>query len=485
MDDREVVTAIMAGDPAGLANAYDKYAAYLYGYCRWMLHDPADAAGALQHTFAIAVTKLDGLRDPRKLRPWLYAMARHECHRRLRTTRSSSAADAAGQPAYGSRDTGRAELRRLIRATVDELEPEEREVIELSLRHHLDDSDLAVVLGMSARRAHALASHARGQLEKALGMLLIARTGRTTCAALDELLAGWDGRLTSQMRGRVGRHIEECQACAGRRRGALRPEALSGLFPLAMLPLGLREQVLGLCAGLPRDAPTHRRRATRRAKLLQPAWFPRAARLVGRDTIRGNPGATTAAAAVVIWVVAAVIATVMTFTSSHPAHALAARTSGGAPAVASTPANITGGTPASTRPAVQRRPNTVISPQETGWRLRLRLYHRRSRPSRRRHLHCRHHSELPMVGQTGRCLPAIVLYRWACSLRCFRMIVMASFTCFTRSREGRRGQPSDLATTRSGSAIACSPALSLRVRHTALLGIPCRRHRADVPDQVP
>ena len=151
MDDREVVTAIVADDPAGLANAYDKYAASLYGYCRWMLHDPADAAGALQHTFAIAVTGLGGLQDPRKLRPWLYAMARHECHQRLRTTSQSSAADAAGQPADGSRDTGRAELRRLIRATVDELEPDEREVIELSLRHHLDDSDLAVVLGMSAR----------------------------------------------------------------------------------------------------------------------------------------------------------------------------------------------------------------------------------------------------------------------------------------------------------------------------------------------
>lgn len=153
-----------------------------------------------------------GFKPPRKLRPWLYAMARHECHRRLRTKSPSSSADGAGQPADGSRDTGRAELRRLIRATVEELEPDEREVIELSLRHQLNDSDLAVVLGMPARRAHALASHARGQLEQALGMLLIARTGRTTYAALDELLAGWDGRLTSQMRGLVGRHIEECQA---------------------------------------------------------------------------------------------------------------------------------------------------------------------------------------------------------------------------------------------------------------------------------
>ena len=42
--DREVVAAITADDPAGIAMAYDRYAAGLYGYCHWMLHDPADAA---------------------------------------------------------------------------------------------------------------------------------------------------------------------------------------------------------------------------------------------------------------------------------------------------------------------------------------------------------------------------------------------------------------------------------------------------------
>ena len=211
MDDRQVAAAIVAGDPAGLADAYDKYAALLYGYCRWMLPEPGDAAGALQHTFLTAATQLGGLRDPLKLRPWLYAVARRECHRRLRTAGLSSAADVARQPAAGSRDAGRAELARLVRDTIDGLDPGDREVIELSLGHDLSDSDLAVVLGMSGSRADAPASRALGQLEEALGMLLIARTGRTACPALDELLAGWDGRLTSQTRGLVSWHIEQCQ----------------------------------------------------------------------------------------------------------------------------------------------------------------------------------------------------------------------------------------------------------------------------------
>src|SRR5450755_5059352 len=84
MRDREMVAAIVAGDRAGLAAAYDRYAAALHGYCRSLLAEPADAADAVQDTFLIAVAKLGGLRDPDRLRPWLYAVARNECFRRLR-----------------------------------------------------------------------------------------------------------------------------------------------------------------------------------------------------------------------------------------------------------------------------------------------------------------------------------------------------------------------------------------------------------------
>src|SRR5215470_10036131 len=84
MQDREVVAAIVAGDPAGLAEAYDRYATQLYSYCRTLLREPADAADAVQDTFVIAASKLSALRDPGRLRSWLYAVARNECHRRLR-----------------------------------------------------------------------------------------------------------------------------------------------------------------------------------------------------------------------------------------------------------------------------------------------------------------------------------------------------------------------------------------------------------------
>jgi hypothetical protein len=82
MQDSAVVAAVVAGDADGFAAAYDQYAASLYGCCHVVLPEP-EAAEAVLDTFLIATAKLDGLRDPDRLGPWLHAVARNECLRRL------------------------------------------------------------------------------------------------------------------------------------------------------------------------------------------------------------------------------------------------------------------------------------------------------------------------------------------------------------------------------------------------------------------
>ena len=400
--DRQVVLAITAGDPAGIAMAYDRYAAALYGYCHWMLHDSADAAESLQDTFVLAATTLSDLPEPSKLRPWLFALARNECRRRIRprsVTRDE--ADAANQradggqradevgrptdptmqfrvvsepihepgdatvqfpavnePIHESADAtmpfrkvsqladatmqfrviseptgatdgladvngylGQAELRALIRSILADLKPREREVIELSFRHDLYDNDLAIALGVSWSRAHALASRARGRLEKSFGALRTALAGREACPVVGELLADWDGQLTEQTRDLVVWHIEQCQTCANHGRGALRPPALSGLLPLAPLPPKLREQVLSCCSSTDEDAVAYRRWVVRRAESTWLAIFSQAIRRVSWDSIRANPGAAIATTAVAVWVVAAVSVMLLTFAGSHSADA--------------------------------------------------------------------------------------------------------------------------------------------------------------------
>ena len=84
MRDGAIVAGIVADDPAALTAAYDQYAPALYGYCWSLLSDPSNVAAAVRDTFVVAAARLSGLRDPSRLRPWLYSVARNECRRRRR-----------------------------------------------------------------------------------------------------------------------------------------------------------------------------------------------------------------------------------------------------------------------------------------------------------------------------------------------------------------------------------------------------------------
>src|SRR2546429_6095053 len=172
MRDHEVVGPMVAGHPAGPAEAYDRYATPLCSFCRTMLRDPADAADAVQDTFVIAAPRMSGLRDPERLRSWLYAVARNECLRRLRAGSQHAsieeAPDVTDEAADVAADVERADLRALVRDALGGVGPTEREVLELQLRQGLSGGEVASVLGITRNHAHALLSRARDQLETSL-----------------------------------------------------------------------------------------------------------------------------------------------------------------------------------------------------------------------------------------------------------------------------------------------------------------------------
>jgi RNA polymerase sigma factor (sigma-70 family) len=385
--DRRVVMAITAGESAGIAMAYDRYAAVLYGYCHWMLHDSAGAAECLQDTFVLTASTLSDLPEPAKLRPWLFALARNECRRRIRPRSATrDEADAANQRANatdGLADVndypGQAELRALVRSILADLKPREREVIELSFWHDMDDDDLASVLGVSRSRAHTLASRASGRLKKSFGAMRTALDGRETCPVLRELLADWDGQPTEQTLDLVVGHTEQCQTCANHARDALRPTVLSGLLPLAPLPPELRQKILSRCISTSQEAVAYRRQVVRRAESTWAAIFSQVIRRVSWGSIRANPGAATAAMSFSVWVTAAVSVTLLTFAGSHAAHARAPQpTAGNSSSGPATPA-LAGGrasagatsAPAAGRPAApgpstaQPSPSHSLTPSPT------------------------------------------------------------------------------------------------------------------------
>jgi RNA polymerase sigma factor (sigma-70 family) len=278
MRDREIVAAVVAGDPAGLAAAFDSYAAALHAYCRSLLAEPADAADAVQDTFVVAAAKLGDLRDPDRLRPWLYAVSRNECYRRLRGRARLASLEEAGDVTDAAetepRGADQAALKELVTSAVAGLNPGDREVIELSLRHDVNGADLADALGVPVNQAHALASRARAQLERSLGALLVARTGRKSCAELDAILAGWDGTMTILLRKRISRHVESCETCRERKRRELSPAMLFSVLPVVALPRGLRLQVLRLVSDNSPAAASYRDLVVRRAGRFLPSGFP-------------------------------------------------------------------------------------------------------------------------------------------------------------------------------------------------------------------
>jgi RNA polymerase sigma factor (sigma-70 family) len=358
MEDPEVVAAIVAGDPAGLAEAYDRYATPLYSYCRALLHEPADAADAVQDTFLVATAKLRDLRDPTRLRSWLYTVARNECFRRLRAGKALSALDETADLPATSTDIGaateQAELSQLIRAAMAGLNPGERDIIELSLVQELDGDELAAALGVSRNHAHALLSRARSQLERSLGALIVARTGRDACAALDAMLADWDGRLTVLMRKRIGRHIDDCDICGERKRRELTPAMFAGAVPVAALPAllssGFREQVLRVLADRSPTGLTHRLSVANRAAPFGPNGFPRPASPPGAapwQRVRHHPQAAVAAVAAAVVVAGVIVAAIIGGSQHHPPPSGAA----GGPAPG---ASVSAGTPARGGPSSSR-----------------------------------------------------------------------------------------------------------------------------------
>jgi RNA polymerase sigma factor (sigma-70 family) len=320
MRDAEVVATIVAGEPDGLAAAYDRYADSLYTYCRSMLPDPADAADAAQDAFVIAASRAEGLRDPERLRAWLYAIARNECLRlprdQKRTPALDEAPEASDEGADASGDAGRAELCQLIQEATAGLTPGDRELIELHLRHELDAAEVAGVLGVSRNHAHSLLSRARDQLAACMGVLLVGRTGRDDCHELSGMLSDWDGHLTVLLRKRLSRHVRHCATCESRRAFAFSPAlileggAAVAATTLVAAPAALRAEVLHLATGQEAAAAAHRVAAVARAGSFgrpgfpQPARSPEGARQHG-SWPRSPRGQAAAAAGLVVAVAVA------------------------------------------------------------------------------------------------------------------------------------------------------------------------------------
>lgn len=246
--DAELVALAIEGDQGAFAAMYDRYADRLHSYCFVMLRDPHAAADATHDTFVKAATRLSQLRDPAKLRPWLFAIARNEAHAEGRKRAKQDLVDDLSQDLVADPDPSlglaQAELKELVWTAVAGLQDRDRDLMTLHLVEGLEGAELAQAMGVKDSHLHVMLSRMRDRVEKALGALLIARQGRDDCDDLASLLEGWDGHFNLDIRSKVTRHVESCDICSANRALLVSPAALLPSVVFIPAPESLRGAVL-------------------------------------------------------------------------------------------------------------------------------------------------------------------------------------------------------------------------------------------------
>ncbi|MGW7403518.1 BACON domain-containing protein [Streptomyces sp. NPDC054833] len=303
--DRAAARALAHRTPA----RYEPYLDGLFTYCLSVLCDHDTATAALGDVLALAERRGQRVPDEADRRAWLYALARWACLRKLAEAKQkrqgTHAAGRAGAqrqgpqpadpPASGEvQEQRRRELALLAWPEAAGTTPEQREALELAVRHHLAAHEVAAVLGMDRTVARELLASAACEVERTRAALAVVETGGCPGVAL---LTGDDQLvLSTAVRRELIRHVDDCPRC---RRTAER--AVPGRWPGASVtPAELpvleapRAALNGAPARHPRARGAALPRFDRRGFPMDPK--DRAAR---RDRLRARAVTTTVVATVV------------------------------------------------------------------------------------------------------------------------------------------------------------------------------------------
>ncbi|GAA4632420.1 hypothetical protein GCM10023196_065800 [Actinoallomurus vinaceus] len=242
-DDQRLAQALRAGHTTAMAELYDAYAARLYDYCHVLLRDQDLAAQGLHDSLIIIQERIGSLPDARLFRGWLYAVTRGACLRRRAESGIPENRQKARE-AEGLVETDES-TRRLVHAALMVLGGQQRELLDLALRHELDPHELAEILNETPQNASVLLEQARNDLDDAFAAVVVAATGRDDCPSV-AALAGPEGRpLDSETCGRLARHIGNCPICGLRANRKVATARLLHAMPIAAVPDDMRPRVLG------------------------------------------------------------------------------------------------------------------------------------------------------------------------------------------------------------------------------------------------
>ena len=174
MSDDELVEGLRAGDPKALDACYAVYRARLYGFLLRLGGRPELAEELVQETFVRLARHALRLRPDTHLRGFLFAVARNlwRSHLRWSWVDGTKLVELALGPAPVSRsahaELAASELEARFESAVLSLPAPQREVLLLVVLEHLEPSEIATLLGLSAEAVRQRLARARAALRIAL-----------------------------------------------------------------------------------------------------------------------------------------------------------------------------------------------------------------------------------------------------------------------------------------------------------------------------
>jgi RNA polymerase sigma factor (sigma-70 family) len=139
--DAVLARALIEGDEAALAGIYDRFMPGIYDFLGRFLHDRFAAEDLAQMTFVRAWEGRQTLREPEKVKSWLYTIAHNLATNHVTRTRRSEPIEDQydlATAAPGPEDQVAAkELAELVWAAAASLEPRQYAILDLSVRREL------------------------------------------------------------------------------------------------------------------------------------------------------------------------------------------------------------------------------------------------------------------------------------------------------------------------------------------------------------
>jgi RNA polymerase sigma factor (sigma-70 family) len=136
--------------PAGLlAELYEKHAAAVYGRCRYLLKDDAEAKDALQDVFVKVLGALSEFRGAASATTWMLRIATHHCLNLLRARKALWREQLRALQAERKVETESPDRKELVRAALAAAPEEAQEMAVLYFVDEMTQAEIAQEMGRS------------------------------------------------------------------------------------------------------------------------------------------------------------------------------------------------------------------------------------------------------------------------------------------------------------------------------------------------